>query len=107
MSSCSESQVRRSRTMDGVPSHSSEDFIVGHSSQALVPTTQGASSVVSASSSVVETPTWGRGIGRQGPSRGAKERRIEPRHKWNCQNKVVLDRNPRTCPFPVGVRRRT
>ncbi|MQL92569.1 hypothetical protein Taro_025194, partial [Colocasia esculenta] len=52
MSSHSGSQVRRSRTVDGVPCYSSEDSVACHPSQALVPTTQGASSATSASSSV-------------------------------------------------------
>ncbi|MQM22566.1 hypothetical protein Taro_055620, partial [Colocasia esculenta] len=50
---------------------------------ALVPTTRGTSSTASASSCVAETPSWGWGTGRQDPSRGAKERRIELGHKWN------------------------
>ncbi|MQM23576.1 hypothetical protein Taro_056642, partial [Colocasia esculenta] len=48
----------RSWTVDGVPSHSSED-------------------------SIAEASSWGRGTGRRGPSRGATERRIVPGHKWN------------------------
>ncbi|MQL87821.1 hypothetical protein Taro_020380, partial [Colocasia esculenta] len=83
MSSRSGSRVRRSRIVDGVPGHSSKDSIVGHPSQTLVPTTQGASSAASASSSIAKTPSWGRGNGRRGPSRGATERRIESGHKWN------------------------
>ncbi|MQL71191.1 hypothetical protein Taro_003518, partial [Colocasia esculenta] len=58
------SRVRRLRTVDGVPSHSSEDSIAGHPSQALLPITQGTSSTASASSSVAETSSWGRGTGR-------------------------------------------
>ncbi|MQL89304.1 hypothetical protein Taro_021875, partial [Colocasia esculenta] len=58
---------------------------VGHPSQAILPITQGASSATSASSSVAETPSWGRGTGRRGPSRGATERRLEPGHKWNVR----------------------
>ncbi|MQL82104.1 hypothetical protein Taro_014580 [Colocasia esculenta] len=85
MSSRSGSRVRRLQTVDGVPSHSSEDSIAGHPSQALLPITQGASSAASASSFVVETPSWGRGTGRWGPSRGATERRLEPGHKWNVR----------------------
>ncbi|MQM22738.1 hypothetical protein Taro_055795 [Colocasia esculenta] len=80
MSSHSGSRVRRLRTVDGVPSRSSEDFIVGHPSQALLPITQGASSTASASSSVAS-----RGAGRRGPSRGATERRLERGHKWNVR----------------------
>ncbi|MQL90792.1 hypothetical protein Taro_023398, partial [Colocasia esculenta] len=85
MSSRSGSRVRRLRTVDDVPSHSPEDSVVGHPSQAILPITQGASSAASASSSVAETPSWGRGTGRRGPSRGATERRLEPRHKWNVR----------------------
>ncbi|MQL96198.1 hypothetical protein Taro_028871 [Colocasia esculenta] len=81
MSLHSGSRVRRLRTVDGVPSHSFEDSITGHPSQALLPITQGAS----ASSSVAETPSWGRGTGRRGPSRGATKRRLEPGHKWNVR----------------------
>ncbi|MQM06966.1 hypothetical protein Taro_039797 [Colocasia esculenta] len=54
-------------------------------SDVTVPITQGASSATSASSSVAETPSWGRGTGRPGPSRGATERRLEPGHKWNVR----------------------
>ncbi|MQL82687.1 hypothetical protein Taro_015163 [Colocasia esculenta] len=64
MSSHSGSRVHKLRTVDGVPSHSSEDSVAGHPSQALPPTTQGASSAASASSSLAETPSWGRGTGR-------------------------------------------
>ncbi|MQL98531.1 hypothetical protein Taro_031243 [Colocasia esculenta] len=85
MSSRSGSWVPRLRTMDGVPSHSSKDFVVGHPSQALLPITQGASSATSASSSVAETPSWGQGAGHRGPSRGVTERRLEPGHKWNVR----------------------
>ncbi|MQL88383.1 hypothetical protein Taro_020950 [Colocasia esculenta] len=85
MSSCSGSRVRRSRTVDGMPGHSFEDSIAGHPFQSLVPTTQGASSAASASSSVVETPSWGQGTGFRGPSRGATEKRLEPGHKWNVR----------------------
>ncbi|MQM09915.1 hypothetical protein Taro_042799 [Colocasia esculenta] len=46
---------------------------------------RGASSAESASSSVAETPSWGRGTSRRGPSRGATERRLEPGHKWNVR----------------------
>ncbi|MQM19454.1 hypothetical protein Taro_052459 [Colocasia esculenta] len=86
MHSRSGSWVRRSRTIDDVSGPSSQDSVTRQHSipaQALVPTTQRASSATSASSSVVETPSWGQGISRRGPSRGAIERRIEPRHKWN------------------------
>ncbi|MQL74640.1 hypothetical protein Taro_007020 [Colocasia esculenta] len=85
MSSRSGSRVRRLRTVDDVPTHSPEDSIPGHPSQAVVPITQGASFAASASSSVAETPSWGRGTGRRGPSRGATERRLEPGHKWNVR----------------------
>ncbi|MQL99735.1 hypothetical protein Taro_032464 [Colocasia esculenta] len=85
MSSRSGSRVRRARTVDDVPTHSPEDSIAGHPSQAVVPITQGASSAASASSSVAETPSWGRGSGRRGPSRGATERRLEPEQKWNVR----------------------
>ncbi|MQM00005.1 hypothetical protein Taro_032730 [Colocasia esculenta] len=85
MSSRSGSRVRRLRTMDGVPSHSSEDYVEGHTSKVVLPITQGTSSAASASSSVAETPSWGRGTGRRGPSRGATERRLEPGHKWNVR----------------------
>ncbi|MQL80015.1 hypothetical protein Taro_012449 [Colocasia esculenta] len=79
------SRVRRARTVDDVPTHSPEDSIAGHPSQAVVPITQGASSAASASSSIAETPSWGRGSGRRGPSRGATERRLEPVQKWNVR----------------------
>ncbi|MQL85316.1 hypothetical protein Taro_017834 [Colocasia esculenta] len=85
MSSRSGSRVRRLRTVDDVPTHSPEDSVAGHPSQAVVPITQGTSSAASASSSVAETPSWGRGSGRRGPSRGATERRLEPGHKWNVR----------------------
>lgn len=52
MSSRSGSRVRRLRTVDGVPNHSSEDSVAGHPSQTPLPITQGASSAASASSSV-------------------------------------------------------
>ncbi|MQL95673.1 hypothetical protein Taro_028341, partial [Colocasia esculenta] len=81
----SRSRVRKLRTVDGVPGNSSEDSVSGHPSQALLPITQGASSAASASSSVAETSSWGRGTGRRGPSRGATERRLEPGHKWNVR----------------------
>ncbi|MQL78788.1 hypothetical protein Taro_011219 [Colocasia esculenta] len=84
MSSRSGSRVRRLRTVDGVPNHSSEDSVAGHPSQAPLPITQGASSAAS-SSSVAETPSWGPGTGRRGPSRGATERRLEPGNKWNVR----------------------
>ncbi|MQL70618.1 hypothetical protein Taro_002947 [Colocasia esculenta] len=32
-----------------------------------------------------KTPSWGRGTGRRGPSRGATERRLELGHKWNVR----------------------
>ncbi|MQL72653.1 hypothetical protein Taro_004972, partial [Colocasia esculenta] len=57
MSSRSRLRVRRSRTVDSMPGHSSEDSITGHHSQALIPTTQGASSAASASSSIAERMT--------------------------------------------------
>ncbi|MQM02965.1 hypothetical protein Taro_035736 [Colocasia esculenta] len=60
MSSRSGSRVRRARIVDDVPTHSLED-------------------------SVAETPSWGRGSGRRGPSRGATERRLEPGQKWNVR----------------------
>ncbi|MQM02021.1 hypothetical protein Taro_034780 [Colocasia esculenta] len=85
MSLRSGSRVRRARIVDDVPTHSPEDSVAGHPSQAVVPTTQGASSAASASSSVAETPSWGRGSGRQGPSRGAMERRLELGQKWNVR----------------------
>ncbi|MQL92421.1 hypothetical protein Taro_025040 [Colocasia esculenta] len=85
MSSRSGSRVRRLRTVDGVPSHSSEDFVAGHPSQALLPITQGVSSAASACFSVAETPSWGRGTSHRGPSRGATERRLGPGHKWNVR----------------------
>ncbi|MQL96064.1 hypothetical protein Taro_028731 [Colocasia esculenta] len=85
MSSRSGSRVRRLRTVDDVPSHSPKDSVAGHPSQAILTITQGASSATSASSSVVETPSWGRGIGLRGPFRGATERRLEPGHKWNVR----------------------
>ncbi|MQM19909.1 hypothetical protein Taro_052923 [Colocasia esculenta] len=85
MSSRSGSRVRRARIVDDVPTHSPEDSVSGHPSQAVVPTTQGASSAASASSSVAETPSWGRGSGRRGPSRGATERRLELGQKWNVR----------------------
>ncbi|MQM01129.1 hypothetical protein Taro_033878, partial [Colocasia esculenta] len=55
MHSRSGSRVRRSRSADDVSGHSSQDSVARHHSvpaQALVPTTQGASSTTSASSSV-------------------------------------------------------
>ncbi|MQL81390.1 hypothetical protein Taro_013854 [Colocasia esculenta] len=55
MSSRSGSRVRRLQTVDGVPSHSFEDSIASHPSQALLPITQGASSAASASSSIADT----------------------------------------------------
>ncbi|MQM00265.1 hypothetical protein Taro_032995, partial [Colocasia esculenta] len=85
MSSRRGSRVQRARTVDDVPTHSPEDFVAGHPSQAVVPITQGASSAASPSSSVVETPSWGRGSGHRGPSRGATERRLEPGQKWNVR----------------------
>ncbi|MQL95452.1 hypothetical protein Taro_028112, partial [Colocasia esculenta] len=85
MSSRRGSRVRRAQTVDDVPTHSPEDSVAGHPSQAVVPITQGASSAASASSSVAETPSWGRGSGRRGPSRGATERRLEPGQKWNVR----------------------
>ncbi|MQL79645.1 hypothetical protein Taro_012101 [Colocasia esculenta] len=85
MSSRRGSRVRRARTVDDVPTHSPEDSVAGHPSQAVVPITQGASSAASASSSVAETPSWGRGSGRRGLSRGATERRLEPGQKWNVR----------------------
>ncbi|MQM03849.1 hypothetical protein Taro_036637 [Colocasia esculenta] len=68
-----------------MPTHSPEDSVARHLSQAVLPITQGASSVASASSSIAETPSWGRETGRRGPSRGATERRLEPGHKWNVR----------------------
>ncbi|MQL83828.1 hypothetical protein Taro_016334, partial [Colocasia esculenta] len=85
MSSHSGSRVRRLRTVDDVPTHSREDSVAGHPSQTILPITQGASSAASAPSSVAETPSWSRGAGRRGPSRGATERRLEPGHKWNVR----------------------
>ncbi|MQL94913.1 hypothetical protein Taro_027579 [Colocasia esculenta] len=85
MSSHSGSRVHKLRTVDGMSNHSSEDSVAGHPSQGLLPTTQGASSAASASSSVAETPSWGWGTGHQGPSRGATKRRLEPEHKWNVR----------------------
>ncbi|MQM23924.1 hypothetical protein Taro_056994, partial [Colocasia esculenta] len=85
MSLRSGSRVRRAQTVDDVPTHSPEDSVAGHPSQAVVPTTQGASSAASVSSSVAETPLWGRGSGHRGPSRGATERRLEPGQKWNVR----------------------
>ncbi|MQM23611.1 hypothetical protein Taro_056677 [Colocasia esculenta] len=84
MSSCSGSRVRRLRTLDGVPNHSSEDSVAGHPSQAALLITRGAPSAASPSS-VAETPSWGRGTGRRGPSRGATERRLEHGNKWNVR----------------------
>ncbi|MQL84958.1 hypothetical protein Taro_017470 [Colocasia esculenta] len=55
MSSRSGSRVRRLRTVDGEPNHSSEDSVAGHPSQAALPITQGASSAASPSSSVADT----------------------------------------------------
>ncbi|MQM12142.1 hypothetical protein Taro_045056, partial [Colocasia esculenta] len=55
MSLRSGSRVWRLRTVDGVPGNSSEDSVVGHPSQALLPVTQGASFAASASSSVADT----------------------------------------------------
>ncbi|MQM07387.1 hypothetical protein Taro_040227 [Colocasia esculenta] len=101
MSSRNGSRVRRLRTVDDVSSHSPEDFVVGHPSQAILPITQGASSTASASSSVAETPSWGRGTGRRGPSRGATERRLEPGHKWNVRviggYGDIAERNKQNC----------
>ncbi|MQM11800.1 hypothetical protein Taro_044711 [Colocasia esculenta] len=94
------SRVQRLWIVDGLPNHSSEDSVAGHPSQALLPTTQGASSDASASSSVAETPSWG--TGQRGPFRGATERRLEPRHKWNVRviNGYMMwycwDRTPQT-----------
>ncbi|MQL77291.1 hypothetical protein Taro_009687, partial [Colocasia esculenta] len=88
MSLRSGSWVRKSQTVDDVPDPSSQDSVTRHhsvSAQALVPTTQGASSTAFASSYVAKTPSWGRGTSRRGPSRGATERRIEPEHKWNVR----------------------
>ncbi|MQL96300.1 hypothetical protein Taro_028973 [Colocasia esculenta] len=85
MSSRSGSRVQRLRTVHDVPTHSREDSVAGHLSQTILPITQGASSAASAPSSVAETPSWGRGAGRRGPSRGATERRLEPGHKWNVR----------------------
>ncbi|MQM08431.1 hypothetical protein Taro_041287, partial [Colocasia esculenta] len=79
------SRVRRARTVDDVPTHSPENSVAGHPSQVVVPITQGASSAASASSSVAETPSWGRGSGRRDPSRGATERRLELGQKWNVR----------------------
>ncbi|MQM05313.1 hypothetical protein Taro_038126 [Colocasia esculenta] len=62
-----------------------EKASTGHPSQAVLPITRGASSAASASSSVAETPSWGRETGSRGPSRGATERRLEPGHKWNVR----------------------
>ncbi|MQL87579.1 hypothetical protein Taro_020125 [Colocasia esculenta] len=85
MSSRSRSWVWRLRTVNDMPSHSSEDSIAGHPSQALFLITQRASFAASASSSVAKTPSWGRGTGRRSPSRGATERRLELGHKWNVR----------------------
>ncbi|MQL99927.1 hypothetical protein Taro_032656 [Colocasia esculenta] len=85
MNSRSGSQVQRLRTVDGVPGNSSENSLTGHPSQALLPITQGASFAASASSSVAETPSWGRGTGRRGSFRDAIGRRLEPGHKWNAR----------------------
>ncbi|MQM10069.1 hypothetical protein Taro_042956 [Colocasia esculenta] len=82
------SRVRRSQNVDDVPGPSSPDSVTRHHSvlaQALVPITQGASSAASASSSVVETLSWGQGTNCRGPSRGATERRIEAGHKWDVR----------------------
>ncbi|MQL75133.1 hypothetical protein Taro_007502 [Colocasia esculenta] len=60
MHSHSGSQVQRSQTIDDMPGPSSQDSVTRHHSvpaQALVPTTQGASSAASASSSVI-TYRW-------------------------------------------------
>ncbi|MQL86133.1 hypothetical protein Taro_018660 [Colocasia esculenta] len=62
MSSRSGSRVRRLQTVDGALGHSSEDSVASHPSQALLPTTQGASSAASTSSSVADTIRGVRGL---------------------------------------------
>ncbi|MQM17671.1 hypothetical protein Taro_050645 [Colocasia esculenta] len=63
MSSRNGSRVRRLRTVDDVPTHSLEDSVAGHPSQAVVPITQGASSATSACSrdTIVGSREWSSG----------------------------------------------